>query len=264
VGIVPALMALRGLSYSIRPVRQWVARSGARVTGGDTRHAIPYGIDRAAYVILATEARLQGPRVQITPGRVREMMRLSWTTAEVAKRLQRVAYSITEMPRHAPECACGCHSVPRRALVADAVDWREGVFTIELNEAFMYEVEHGAPVLLAAAARLLPTCAAFDRFAWLIQHAKRGDRGPLPMFGEGGLCRVMATARSDGKARQSTRGWMQLIREVWPECPYALDVDGNAFICIGDPVEALAAHLGAEYPLTPLGLSPSPVPVTVT
>ncbi len=106
--------------------------------------------------------------------------------------------------------------------------------TILLSEEFYREIEeHPVPTDLEAAKALSSCPAALDLFMWLSYRCFRAmAKERIPLFGTGGLVSQLGSVEyaRPRKFREKLQGWLDIIRSLWPECPAAIDRDGEALV----------------------------------
>ena len=114
---------------------------------------------------------------------------------------------------------------------------------IVLSDEFFREVtSHSIPTDLEAAKALSCAPAALDLFMWLSYRcftAKSRER--IPLFGDFGLAGQLGSAdyARPRKFRERLERWLDLVRELRPNCPAELDRGGEYMLI--QPAVALAA-----------------------
>jgi hypothetical protein len=102
---------------------------------------------------------------------------------------------------------------------------------IVLSHEFFKEImSHPIPTDMEAAKALSCSLAALDLFMWLSYRcfvAKGRER--VPLFGDFGLVSQLGSSNyaRPRKFRERLEGWLDLVREMWPECPAAMDTTGT-------------------------------------
>jgi hypothetical protein len=103
---------------------------------------------------------------------------------------------------------------------------------VVLSEAFYREVcEHPIPVEREVVAALAHAPGLLDFYVWITWKSWTVKCQPahVPLFGLNGLCNQlgMKPYSVDRLFRHKVRQWLAQVKQLWPECPAAISVDGQ-------------------------------------
>jgi Plasmid encoded RepA protein len=103
---------------------------------------------------------------------------------------------------------------------------------VVLSEAFYREVcEHPIPVEREVVAALAHAPGLLDFYVWITWKSWTVKSQPahVPLFGLNGLCNQLGTKpySVDRLFRYKVRQWLGQVKQLWPECPAAISVDGQ-------------------------------------
>jgi hypothetical protein len=217
---------------------------------GHSHYGLPWGQDRLIPIFLATVAvRQQSPR--ITFHSAAEMLD-AFGLQQGGSQYRRLVASFQRI--FGATIFFGTDSQLERAAVvhrarfnfmAEARIWYsrnlqekllpgECQNMILLSEEFYREtLNHPIPTDLEAAKALSSCPAALEMFMWLSYRCftARGKER-VPLFGAFGLVGQLGSAgyARPRKFREKLKGWLDIVRAMWPACPAHIDRDGTSLV----------------------------------
>lgn len=204
---------------------------------GHPDFGLPFGQDRLIPIFLATLAvRQQSQIVRFRSGAaILDMFGL----AKGGKEYRRIVAGFERIFGatifFGSESQIGLTRVVDRArfnFIQQVRIWYDGVASednvITLSPEFFAEIRaHPIPTDLGVARLLASSPGAFDLYVWL-SYRTFTARAPqkIPLLGPSGLATQLGCAEYSRtrKFRDVLKGWLELVRACWPECPARLNV----------------------------------------
>ena len=229
------------------PAQEWVRRWGKAefLLRPDSRFGVPYGQDRLMLILLITAAvQQQSSQIQLPSAfqilRLFDLPPSGRNYARLAQRMARIrsarfTLTIDSVTLSGRICEETCLWFDASRDPAE-----EHRNTATLSEAFWFALRQNAlPLELPVVRALSDSPSTLDFYTWLAAraYAVRPDRyAPIPLFGAGGLSRIMGVQGDRREFRKRVRAWLRQLRDCWMVCPGVLaEGEDTLMVCRVQP-----------------------------
>ena len=241
---VPRLLLQLGFTRNQPTGSVWESKGGIRLTAYG-HHGVPYRWARVIVLYLAEKARESGEVVTGTLGDIRAHYELSWTDRTLREYFQRVVECIYEVSEQAPRCCPReCLSYrPLRFIRAYRFCPHTKRFMIEVYPEFVKDARSGVKCSRDIIMRLIQTdhFSVLDLYVWFQARLQDGDLQPVDICGPDGPYALITSAKSPARMRQQMAETEQILRSVWPECPFRIVAKGRKLAHVDTISELLEA-----------------------